>query len=66
VIKGTKWAGVKWIHAAPFGGGYPQQPLATAGASLAQAERLLAQKLVSCWRATENGCGGCMSGGRER
>ncbi|KAI3432297.1 hypothetical protein D9Q98_003857 [Chlorella vulgaris] len=47
VIKGTKWAGVKWIHAAPFGGGYPQQPLATAGASLAQAERLLAQKLAT-------------------
>jgi len=37
-------AGVKWIHAKPFGGPYPSRPLATSGESLARAERLLEEK----------------------
>lgn len=45
-MKGTKWTAVKWIHAKPFGGPYPNHPLATSGASLERAERLLAQKQV--------------------
>ena len=27
VIKGTKWSATKWIHAAPFRGPEPEEPL---------------------------------------
>lgn len=57
VIRGTKWAGVKWVHAKPFGAAYPEQPLATSGASLAAAEKLLEIKQarpaggLAAWRS---------------
>lgn len=44
VLEGTKWAGVKWIHAAPFAGRYPDKPLTTSGASLSETEEILAER----------------------
>lgn len=37
-------AGVKWIHAAPFAGRYPDKPLTTSGASLSETEEILAER----------------------
>lgn len=69
VLKGEKWTAVKWIHAKPFGSGYPERPLATSGDSLARAERLLEQKMQrkevqrpACIDKNE-GCRGWADGG---
>ncbi len=47
-------AGVKWIHARPFGGRYPDKPLATSGASLAAAEQMLADR--ERWQVDKPAC----------
>lgn len=47
-------AGVKWVHARPFGGQYPDKPLATSGASLAAAEALLAER--QRWQQDKPAC----------
>ncbi|PRW61425.1 Prolyl 4-hydroxylase subunit alpha-1 [Chlorella sorokiniana] len=54
VLKGTKWAGVKWIHTEPFGARYPAKPLATSGASLAASEEMLAER--ERWQVEKPAC----------